>query len=77
MKTVKFKTNIKCEACVAKVKPHLDAAENVENWEVDLKDPDRTLTVTLKSDQIEEVIEAVDQAGFQASKQQSGWKFWQ
>ena len=77
MKTVKFKTNIKCEACLAKVSPYLEAAENVDKWEVDLKDPDRTLTVILKSDQVDEVIKAVDQAGFQASKQQSGWKFWQ
>ena len=68
METIKFKTNIKCEACVAKVKPHLDAAENVENWEVDLKDPERTLTVTLKSNAADNVLKALEKAGYQASE---------
>ncbi len=68
METIKFKTNIKCEACVAKVKPHLDATEDIENWEVDLKDPERTLTVTLKSNATDNVLKALEKAGYQASE---------
>lgn len=68
METIKFKTNIKCEACVAKVKPHLDVAEDVEKWDVDLKDPERTLTVTLKSNATEKVLKALEKAGYQASE---------
>ncbi len=68
METIKFKTNIKCGACVAKVKPHLDAAKDIENWEVDLKDPERTLTVTLKSNASDNVLKALESAGYQGSK---------
>ena len=45
METLKFKTNIKCTGCLGKVTPHLDSAEGVESWEVDLENPDRILTV--------------------------------
>lgn len=68
MKTVKFKTNIKCGACVAKVTPHLDQVANIAQWEVDLKDPNRILTTTLKNDQEENVIKAVKEAGYEAVK---------
>lgn len=68
METIKFKTNIKCEACVAKVKPYLDAAENIENWEVDLKDPERTLTVTSRSSAVDNILKALERAGYQGSK---------
>ncbi|WP_373515649.1 heavy-metal-associated domain-containing protein [Persicitalea sp.] len=65
MNTLKFKTNIKCGACVATVTPHLTGAEGIENWQVDLQDPNRTLTVeTDKS--AEEVADLVKVAGYQA-----------
>ena len=34
-KEFKFKTNINCSSCIAAVKPHLDKANGIENWEVD------------------------------------------
>lgn len=65
MNTLKFKTNIKCGACVATVTPHLTKAEGIQNWRVDLQDPNRTLTVeTNKSGS--EVAELVKAAGYQA-----------
>ena len=66
MKTVKFKTNIKCDACVAKVTPHLNEVAGMQEWEVDLKDPARPLTVSLEGGAIEKVKEAVNDAGYQA-----------
>ncbi len=65
MNTLKFKTNIKCGACVATVTPHLTHENGIENFKVDLQDPDRTLTVTTdkSSDEIAKLVQA---AGYQA-----------
>ncbi len=65
MTTQQFKTNIKCGGCIAAVKPHLDKAEGIENWEVDLQSPDRILTV--KTDKSPKEVEAiVKEAGYEA-----------
>ena len=67
MKELKFKTNIKCLGCVAKVTPHIQGAEGIESWEVDITTPDKILTV--KGDvSAEEVAAVVAGAGFQASE---------
>lgn len=70
MKTMQFKTNIKCDACVAKVTPHLNAVEGLENWKVDLKDPKRTLTVSTEEVESKKIEEALSKAGYQAEKLQ-------
>lgn len=61
MGTLKFKSNIKCAACVAKVTPALDGTEGVEKWEVDLSSPDRILTVqsSLSGPKVREALEKV------------------
>lgn len=41
MKTFKFKTNLKCNNCVAKVKSQLDITDEIQSWSIDLKSPDR------------------------------------
>ncbi len=65
MTTQEFKTNIKCGGCIATVKPYLDNAEGIENWEVDLQSPDRILTV--KTDKTpSEVTQLVKEAGYEA-----------
>lgn len=46
METQKFKTNIKCAACVEKVTPGLNQAIGKDKWSVDLTDPKRILTIT-------------------------------
>lgn len=68
MKTLKFKTNINCASCMATAKPFLDRIQNVADWEVDTKDPEKILTV--KGDHIEagNVIELVQQAGYKAEE---------
>jgi copper chaperone len=63
-KNFQFKTNINCGGCVTKVTPFLNDAEGVCHWDVDTTNKDKVLTV--KSDGIteQEVIEAVQKAGF-------------
>ncbi len=68
METMKFKTTIKCSGCVAQVSPSLDKLAGKGNWEVDLKDPERVLTVSGGEILPEEVARAVNEAGYKAEK---------
>lgn len=65
MSNKKFKTTIKCSACVAKVTPALDATVGSGNWSVDLLDPDRVLNVPDDA-QPEYIIEALEKVGYKA-----------
>lgn len=64
MKTVKFKTNINCSACVKSVSPFLNELDNVNTWKVDTDNPDKILEVELDDENQASVIEAVNQAGY-------------
>lgn len=59
MKTFKFKTNLKCINCVTKVKTQLDSAAEITSWTVDLKSPDRILTVEAKDEEAVALIERI------------------
>lgn len=62
--TARFKTNIKCGNCVATVTPFLNEAVGEGHWQVNLQDPNRTLTVD--AGQANRVKQAVEQAGYKA-----------
>lgn len=64
--TFKFKTNLKCGGCVAKIKPHLDTEEEIIQWSVDLTTPDKLLTVELKDNQTDKIIKILKEAGYTA-----------
>jgi copper chaperone len=66
METTKFKTNIKCSACVAKVTPFLNEVAGENKWQVDLVDPARTLTVENTDEKI--IVEALQKAGYKGEK---------
>lgn len=59
-----FKTNINCSGCVAAVAPHLNNAEGIENWTVDTSNKDKILTVQFVGISEEQVIDAVQKAGY-------------
>jgi copper chaperone len=59
---MKFKTNIKCGACVAAVTPEMEKL-NLKSWAVDLTHPDRILTVEGDAAK-ENVKEALHKAGY-------------
>ncbi len=69
MKTLKFKTNINCGNCLAKVTPKLNEQAGIQSWSVDLEDPERTLTVETAELQPEDIKKAVLRAGFIANLQ--------
>ena len=64
MKTLQFKTNINCGGCIKAVTPTLNQQAGAGNWQVDTANPDKILTVN--SDQLtaEQVVQAVEHAGF-------------
>ncbi len=67
METLRFSSNIKCDGCIAKVTPYLNATVGEQNWEVDLTTPNKILTVA--GDVTEaQVKEAVQKAGYKIEK---------
>jgi len=69
MNTLQFKTNIKCSGCIAKSTPYLNEALGEDNWEVDVQNPNKVLTVATDTPVDEKtVIEAVEKAGYKAEK---------
>ena len=69
MKSLKFKTNIKCMGCVSTVTPHLQQVEGLENWTVDLASPDKVMTADVQSEEVAAAIgKALQNAGYTATE---------
>lgn len=60
----KFRTNLNCGSCVAKVQPHLDNDPAIRRWSVDIADPGRVLTIEGDDVTAEHVEHHVASAGF-------------
>ncbi|WP_018617083.1 heavy-metal-associated domain-containing protein [Segetibacter koreensis] len=68
MKTIELKTNIMCGSCVAKVTPILNETVGETNWKVDTLHPKKILRVSTDKLNEDEVIKAVEKAGYKAEK---------
>ncbi|MBD1384631.1 hypothetical protein IDJ75_05015 [Mucilaginibacter rigui] len=67
METLKFKTNINCGGCIAKVTPALNETVGEGNWLVDTSVPEKILTV--KAETISNsIIKRVESVGFRIEK---------
>ncbi|QEM04928.1 heavy-metal-associated domain-containing protein [Mucilaginibacter rubeus] len=69
METLKFKTNINCGGCIAAVTPALNELKDIQHWEVDTTDPNKTLTV--KADDsltAAKIIGILKEKGYKAEK---------
>lgn len=64
MTTLKFKTNINCGGCVARVTPFLNDKEGIEKWNVDTENPDKVLSVETCDLTSEEIIDTIKKTGF-------------
>jgi copper chaperone CopZ len=64
----KFKTNIKCDGCIATVTPALNETVGQNNWSVDLKNPARILTIKNEGVKNSQVIEALQKVGYKAEE---------
>ncbi|MCO5231176.1 MAG: heavy-metal-associated domain-containing protein [Chitinophagales bacterium] len=61
-----FKTTLKCGGCEAKVKPFLDDLSEVASWKADLSQTPKTITVQGENIKAENIIAAIEKAGFKA-----------
>ena len=66
MEKIAFKTNIMCSACVAKVAPELNKTAGENNWEIDITNPQKILTVTAEDTAKQAIKNAVERAGYKA-----------
>ncbi|MEN0003006.1 MAG: cation transporter [Bacteroidota bacterium] len=67
MNEFQFKTNINCGNCVRAVQGFLAEVEQLESWEVNTEHPDKILTVKGTALRAETVLEAIEEAGFNAT----------
>lgn len=68
MKTLKFKTNITCSGCIARVTPHLNNKKGITKWSVDTLSPEKILSVESENLETSEIIEALNEAGYKAEE---------
>ena len=68
MKTLKFKTNIKCGGCITTVTPHLNALQGLDKWEVDTNVADKILTVKAEASLSGQIVETLEKAGYKAEQ---------
>lgn len=66
MRTLRFKTNINCSNCVAKVTPFLDKKEGISSWKVDTDNSDKILTVETEDLEEVDIIKTLKRTGFEA-----------
>jgi copper chaperone len=66
MKNYTFKTNLQCTNCRAKVAPLLDKSDQIQDWKLDLEDPERRLRVAFSGDNPQDIIHLVNKVGFKA-----------
>jgi len=66
MKTIELKTNIMCGSCIAKVTPVLNETVGANNWKVDTANPRKVLSVKTENLDEQDVIKAVEKAGYKA-----------
>lgn len=64
----KFKTNIKCDGCIAKVTPALNETVGTDNWSVDIQNPNKILTIKNDAVKTEVVAEALKKVGYRMEK---------
>lgn len=68
METKQFKTNIMCGSCIAKVTPILNEEIGEGNWKVDTQNPNKILTVSTDDTNENDIIKAVEKAGYKAEE---------
>ena len=67
MKSLKFKTTLKCDGCLSKVTPSLNKLAGEGNWNVDLQNTPKILTINAEVSE-EEIEKAFQENGFQAER---------
>lgn len=67
MKTLRFKSSLKCNGCVNAIKPGMEAIDDIKSWRVFLDVADKIIEVETDGDEekiTNEVENAVTKAGY-------------
>ena len=68
MKSIKFKTNLKCNGCINAIKPNIEVIKEIKSWRVFLDVQEKTLEIdydTISEDEISIAVQdAVTKAGY-------------
>jgi len=59
MNVIKFKTSLKCGGCVNAIRPNLNKIKEIQNWEVDLDNPDKILSIYTDSELTRELHNSI------------------
>lgn len=68
MEEITFKTNINCDACVAKVTPVLNEIETIAHWKVDTSRPEKILTIEGEKVDVNSLLNSLEKIGYRAEK---------
>lgn len=66
MELIRFKTNINCGGCIAKIAPALNGEKEILKWDVDTSTPDRILTIETQNLKPREIMDLIHKSGFKA-----------
>ena len=66
METLKFKTNVNCDGCVATVTPHMNQVKGIVKWSVDTTNTMKVLTVETSELDPDVTVETLKSAGYKA-----------
>ncbi len=66
MEQIKLKTNLSCKHCVMKVEPVLKAEQGIVSYNIDLENPDKTLTIESNGANIDQLIKDFEKVGYLA-----------
>ncbi len=74
MKTLKFATNISSNEAVEKIKTQLNESDGIVEWNIDLNDPGKILTIRTVNLSSEKISRIISSAGFKNQEITPGWK---
>jgi cation transport ATPase len=64
-----FATNLRCESCVAKIKPLFDAEPSIHHWSAETASPDKAITVHGDNVSRDTVQRLLEQAGYKVVRE--------
>jgi copper chaperone len=68
MMTTEFKTSLKCNGCVERITPGMNALEGIISWDVDLTIPVKILKVETLKDIETKIISVLAEKGYTCEK---------
>ncbi len=66
MKTLEFKTSVETEGAIGTLSFLLDSESTIDDWNINIEDPNRTLTVSGKNLEPHTIYDLFKKAGFSA-----------